>query len=167
MEARPAGAGAGGGGAAGGADGAPPAGRALMHDRGVAALVAAAGSDEAVSRGRWLAVATVAVGVLGALGVGLRPVYRQAFAARAAAEAAGRAAADAATRTANADRIQALSARLAVLQARHRARHPLWYGEALAAGGGGGGGGGAGGGGGGGGGRAAAGGSGGTARAAV
>jgi hypothetical protein len=102
----------------------------LMPDRGVAYLRAAAGSDEAVSRGYYIAVGIVAVGVVGTLGVGLRPLYRKAFAARAAQEAAVRAAAADERRAMNADQVAVLMARLNTLQARHRARHPMLYGDA-------------------------------------
>lgn len=101
----------------------------FLNDKGISSLAASAGSDEAVERGKYLALATVVIGVIGALGVGLRPVYRQAFASRAAAEVAAKKTAQANVTAANADKLQLLVDRLNVLQASHRSRHPMWYGE--------------------------------------
>lgn len=117
-----------------GGESAPPIN---VSDKRISALAAAAGTDEAVSRGKWIAAGMVIVGMVGAIGVGLRPIYRQHFATRAAAVQRS---ADAAKRVmareaghelppAEAVRLAELLERLDVLQSRHRARHPLWYGE--------------------------------------
>ena len=117
-----------------------------LNDRRIAALAAASGSAESVSRGQWLAAGMVVVGMLGALGVALRPIYRHHFASRAAAAAAGagtpsvQRSADAARRAIAREagevlppeeqaRLQAALERLAELQSAHRSRHPLWYGD--------------------------------------
>jgi hypothetical protein len=100
-----------------------------FQDKGIAALAAAAGTEDSVERGKGLAVLMVVVGFVGAMGVAARPLYTRAFAARAATEAAAASAARAARTAENSDRVQVLLARLDTLQARHRARHPMWYGE--------------------------------------
>jgi hypothetical protein len=140
----------------------------LLADRGIAALTAAAGSDESILRGKYMAVGLVVVGMIGALGVAFRPLYRPVLLARAeaaarqarAAEAsalrggreevagaagsstssASSASASASSSSSSSDlrqdleekaaRIDELVARLNVLQARHRERHPMWYGVA-------------------------------------
>jgi hypothetical protein len=141
----------------------------LLADRGIAALTAAAGSDESILRGKYMAVGLVVVGMIGALGVAFRPLYRPVLLARAeaaarqarAAEAsalrggreevagaAGSSTSSASSASASASsssssssdlrqdleekaaRIDELVARLNVLQARHRERHPMWYGVA-------------------------------------
>ena len=126
-------------------DPSPSASAFGLNDARIAALSAAAGSAAAVSRGQWLAAGMVVVGMLGALGVALRPVYRHHFAARAAAAAAagrpiGSRSADAARRVIARDagealppeeqaRLQVALERLAELQVGHRKRHPTWYGD--------------------------------------
>jgi hypothetical protein len=101
-----------------------------LRDGGVDELSRASGSAGSISRGRWLAAATLGVGVLGALGVALRPVLRRAFAGNAAAQAAR--ASDARAERAHAGRadgsVQAKIARLAELQRAHRSRHPMLHG---------------------------------------
>jgi hypothetical protein len=116
-----------------------------------------------------MAVGLVVVGMIGALGVAFRPLYRPVLLARAeaaarqarAAEAsalrggreevagaAGSSTSSASSASASASsssssssdlrqdleekaaRIDELVARLNVLQARHRERHPMWYGVA-------------------------------------
>ena len=104
-------------------------------DAGVDALAASAGSTAAVSRGHAVAAATMAVVMLGALGVAFRPVLIRSFAGNAAIQTAAageiRAARSAAARASPA--VQAKLARLAELERAHRARHPLLF--ALAEGG--------------------------------
>ncbi len=108
------------------------------RDDNVASLAAAAGSADAVSRGRAVAAGTLLVVMLGALGVGFRPVYRRAFAPNAALQAAAagdaRAARVVAARASPA--VAAKLARLDELERAHRARNPLLYalaeGEAVA-----------------------------------
>ena len=104
-------------------------------DAGVDALAASAGSAEAVTRGYTVAAITVAVVMLGALGVAFRPVLLRSFAGNAAMQSAVavdvRAARSAAARASPA--VQVKLARLAELERLHRARHPLLF--ALAGGG--------------------------------
>jgi len=113
----------------------PPPSSLTAPDAGVDALAAEAGSAGALSRSRAVAAGTLAVVMVGALGVAFRPLLRRALAPRAAAEAAAaggvRAARSAAARASPA--VQAKLARLAALEAAHRERHPLLY--ALARGG--------------------------------
>lgn len=104
-------------------------------DAGVDALAASAGSAEAVTRGYTVAAITVAVVMLGALGVAFRPVLLRSFAGNAAMQSAVaidvRAARSAAARAS--PLVQVKLARLAELERLHRARHPLLF--ALAEGG--------------------------------
>ena len=98
------------------------------------ALSADSGSAAALSRGRWLAAATVAVGMLGALGVALRPVLARRFAPVAAQRDAVSAAMEA--RRAQAGRVdpkvRAMADRLAQLRRSQLERHPMWHGFAEA-----------------------------------
>ena len=102
-------------------------------DAGVSALAASAGTAEAVTRGYTVAAVTMAVVMLGALGVAFRPVIIRSFAGNAAKQAAVaidvRAARSAAARATPA--VQAKLARLAELERLHRARHPLLFALAL------------------------------------
>ena len=97
-------------------------------------LSAAAGSEEALSRGHWVAIGTLAVGMVGALGVAARPVLLRRFAPAAAHQDAVSAAV--LQRRAMAGRVdpkvRAMCERLRVLQAAHLARHPMWHGFAEA-----------------------------------
>ena len=107
----------------------------LLTDKRVSALQSAAGSTEAVSRGKWIGAAIVVVGMAGAIGVALRPIYTKSFAARAvkvqrtAAEAKRAIAREAGEGLSPTDqaRLETIVARLHVLQAGMRERHPLWY----------------------------------------
>jgi hypothetical protein len=78
-------------------------------------------------QGRWVALATVSVCMVGALGVALRPILRKSFAGAAAVQSASaraaRAAAGAAGRTD--PQVQALLARIRELEARRVARNPM------------------------------------------
>jgi hypothetical protein len=104
-------------------------------DAGVASLAAEAGSAAAVSRGRWIALGTISIVMVGALGVGFRPIIRRAFSGNAARQAA--VASDersARLVSARADPVlQAKIARLSQLEHLHRERHPWLYASASAA----------------------------------
>ena len=110
-----------------------------VPDARVSALQAQAGTDASVTRGRWIAAGIVFVGMVGAVGVSLRPIYSRAFAAAAAAKAAppsrtalaARRAATASAGGLSAPDEGALAvklARLEALVAEDRRRHPLRYG---------------------------------------
>ena len=96
------------------------------------ALSAASGSDAAVARGRWLAAITLAVGMVGALGVAARPVLARRFAPLAAQRDAVSAAMEA--RRAQAGRVdpkvRAMADRHALLRRSQLERHPMWHGFA-------------------------------------
>lgn len=174
------------------------AGGVQLKDRNIARLTAEAGSESAISRGKLLAGGIVVVGMLGALGAAMRPVWAARWAARQAARpgagtAAGRSGVGATTARASSSssstsssfssatvagsfaeyalnapagsnsaargpggvatrsaeearraiaaargealppdeqaRLDALLSRLSVLEAAHRQRHPMWYGQ--------------------------------------
>jgi hypothetical protein len=98
-------------------------------DAGVAALAASAGSASALSRGHWIAVGTLSVVMVGALGAGFRPIIRRAFAGAAARQSAVESGARAARIVAALDDpvLGAKLARLAALERAHRERHPWLY----------------------------------------
>lgn len=104
----------------------------FLPDKNLDALAQAGGTDAAIKRGKWLAVGTILIGVIGAIGVGMRPVLRNSFAANAKKQAEiTLAAKQAALKSRHDDaRVRALLERLECLEARHRERHPMWYGLA-------------------------------------
>jgi hypothetical protein len=103
---------------------------AVLKDSTIEKLSAASGSAESLSFGRNVAIAGLAVGMLGALGALMRPLYRKSFAANAARDAAVQSARAASSRRAGTSDAELAAAveRLDALQARHRERHPHWYG---------------------------------------
>jgi hypothetical protein len=128
-------------------DGSSLVGGIRVEDKRVSQLTAQAGSEAAISRGKYLAAGIVVVGMLGAVGAALRPVWAARHAARMASVSGttGPHTAVPATRSAEVARrtlaaargeslpqeeqarLDALLARLRELQQRHRDRHPLWY----------------------------------------
>jgi hypothetical protein len=97
-------------------------------------LSADAGSESAVSRGRWLAGVTVLVGMVGALGVAMRPVLARRFAPVAAQRDAVSAAIEARrVQAGHVDpRVRVMMDRLAHLRRSQLERHPMWHGFAVA-----------------------------------
>ena len=112
---------------------------AALSDPRVTQLKSQAGTEGALTRSKWLAAGIVLVGMLGAMGVALRPIYVAEFARRAQARGPQRSAdkarralahsAGEALPAAEAEQLSMLLARLRDLQLAHRVRHPLWYGE--------------------------------------
>lgn len=98
-----------------------------LADKGIDALTKAAGSEGSIASGRLIAGVIVAVGMFGAVGVAMRPIYRRAFAANAAAELATKGAR--AGGKMSETELRAALERLDTLQAWHRERHPMWYGD--------------------------------------
>jgi hypothetical protein len=105
-------------------------------DRSIASLFQASPAltdlaDALPGQGRWLALATVAVCMVGATGVAMRPILRRSFAGAAAAQEAGAAAArSAAAAAGRADpKVQGWVARLRELEAARVARNPMRYGR--------------------------------------
>ena len=92
----------------------PPPSAAARHleDARLRELAQAAASDESAARGRGITLLLV-LGFVGAAGLAARPLYRAAFAERAAVEAAIQRAARGARREEGAERLQALLAALA------------------------------------------------------
>ena len=123
----------------------------LFRDRGIASLIASSGSEESVSRGQNIAIAIVTIGILGALGASVRPIYRDYFAKRAktlqqqstntTASTLSKSTASSTTISTEqqvlleekAQHLDKLINRLHELQIRHRTRHPMWYGEVVPA----------------------------------
>jgi hypothetical protein len=86
--------------------------------------------EDPLKQNRNIAIIALVIGVVGALGVGLRPILEKRFAANAARQTAI-AAANRQTRVvtnAEQQHLQQLLHRLHYLQARHLVRHPMWYG---------------------------------------
>jgi hypothetical protein len=103
---------------------APPSAAARhLEDARLRALAQAAASDESAARGRNISL-LLALGLVGAAGLAARPLYRAAFAERAAVEAAIQRAARAARREEGAERLQVLLARLEALERAHQRRAP-------------------------------------------
>ena len=102
---------------------------ASLGDRRVEALQSAAGTTEAVNRGKLIGGAIVVVGMLGAVGVAFRPIYTKAFAARAVVQRTAAEARRATQGLSPADevRLEKLTVRLHELQTAQRERHPLWF----------------------------------------
>jgi hypothetical protein len=98
------------------------------------ALTADAGSASAVSRGRYLAGMTLLVGMVGALGVAMRPVLARRFAPIAAQRDAVSAAMEQRRVAAGRvdPRVRAMADRLAELRRAQLERHPMWHGYAQA-----------------------------------
>jgi len=94
-----------------------------LADAQLRALAQAEASEESAARGRNISL-LLALGFVGAVGLAARPLYRAAFAERAAVEAAIQRAARSARREEGADRLQALLARLEALERAHQRRAP-------------------------------------------
>lgn len=110
-----------------------PTERKSRAEANIARLAEAAGSEESISRGRYIALAIVVVGMLGAVGSAIRPLYRQHFrlsapAVVARSAASARRAQDGKLSAADAERLEKVRHRLAELQASQRARHPALRG---------------------------------------
>lgn len=94
----------------------------------IALLTRSSGSDESISRGRYIALGIAVIGMVGAVGSALRPVYSSHFrrasnqvvrsAAAAQREAQG------SMSSADAERLEKARQRLAELQAKQQLRHP-------------------------------------------
>lgn len=86
-------------------------------------------------QGRWVALATVAVCMVGALGVAVRPILRKSFSGAAALQAASATAArSAAAQAGRADpQVQAMLLRIRELEALRLARNPMRFGHGAAA----------------------------------
>jgi hypothetical protein len=110
--------------------------RKTRTEAGIVDLANAAGTAEAVSRGQTIAFAIVVVGMLGAVGAALRPLYRHHFVKSArgtpsrSADAARRAIAferDGIVASTDTARLEQAQKRLRELQASHMARNPYLY----------------------------------------
>jgi hypothetical protein len=93
--------------------------------------VGAQSSTLGPQQGQWIAVGTVAVCMVGALGVGLRPILRRSFSAAATAQAADTAIARASASVLGRQlpQAQAWMSRLKELQERRVRRNPLRFGR--------------------------------------
>lgn len=111
-----------------------------MSDARITQLAAEAGSEEAVSRGRKLAMILMIVGGAGALASSVRPLLRTHFRRPAGPAGSGKTrtaaaavraaqAVDPAARMEMTGDVLKLLDRLRELQTSHRERHPLWYGQ--------------------------------------
>lgn len=110
-----------------------PVERKSRAEVNIARLAEAAGSEESISRGRYIALGIVVVGMLGAVGSAFRPLYRQHFKLGASAvvarsAASARRAREGSLTAAEAQRLELARQRLSELQASQRARHPALRG---------------------------------------
>ena len=97
----------------------------------IAQLTEAAGSEDSISRGRYIALGIVVVGLLGAVGSAMRPLYRHQF--RHTGPAVVRSAASARRArdfsAEDQEKLNCARLRLAELQERQRLRHPALHGS--------------------------------------
>jgi hypothetical protein len=98
-------------------------------DARVSKLTEEAGSEASISRGKHIAAAVIVIGFVGALGSAMRPILRQKYGASTARKPLLTISQRPQLTSQESARLQALLARMRELQYRHRARHPLWYGE--------------------------------------
>jgi hypothetical protein len=107
--------------------------RKTRTEVGIGRLAGAAGSEEAINRGRYIALGIVVFGMVGAVGAALRPLYRHHFRSNAkvarSAEAAQRAISfqQHGMSPVDAARLEQVKRRLSELQESFRARNPLLY----------------------------------------
>ena len=98
-----------------------------MRDKRIAKLSEEAGSEKALSRGKYIAAGIIVLGCIGALGSAVRPLLRQRFAANAAAVTARQRSRPITPETSA--QLENVLGRLRHLQSLHQQRHPLWYGR--------------------------------------